>query len=439
MRPVTRVFAVLLASLALVPTVASAAEVTRVASSFEDKDPFDLFIDVGFERVQTRMLISRERHTGTEVALLPELRYTGVDTRLNLDLHIGLWHDVEFTFGLPIDFADNETWAFASGRNVTNSTVTNECLQANGQLLDPNCGTTGVGATSLFPISQTTPAQTFRGGIGNLRFGLSYAPFNQNNDDTKPMWVVGLNYEAPTATKLDPYLLTTADTRGSIGDRHHKYTFFTAFSRKMGIADPYFRAYYTLPYKGPQWYSNCDHRDPTVLSYPQNCSTDAGAQWTRAETGLQLPHKVGMVFGSEFLVYDMPEKTQRIALDVRGVTDYVGKGRYYNELSGVLRKMLYTGDYLKFGGQLAINALASDYVSVKASATLLYHTDHYLTDEARGVDLNDDQVVDIIPDGSGNAPEVNPNFDFRFDETSRRFRASQINEFKIDITATFAF
>ena len=55
----SRLRAVLAALMLGAPFVASAAEVTRVASSFEDDDPFGMFIDVGFERTAA----AREDHS----------------------------------------------------------------------------------------------------------------------------------------------------------------------------------------------------------------------------------------------------------------------------------------------------------------------------------------------------------------------------------------
>ena len=46
------------------PFVASAADITRVASSFEDDDPFGLFVDVGFEHTERRTKILREVFSG---------------------------------------------------------------------------------------------------------------------------------------------------------------------------------------------------------------------------------------------------------------------------------------------------------------------------------------------------------------------------------------
>jgi hypothetical protein len=414
-----------------VPFVATAADVTRVASSFEDEDPFGMFIDVNVEHTRRRTKILREAlptQPGGTRQLAGELWYKQYDTRLNLGLAVGISRDVELSFGLPIVLFHDENWSFVSGRDASNSTILNNCLRANGTLTDPACPSTGAGAQPLFEV----PLEAFRGGLGNMHFGLAWAVFNQRKDDTKPTWVVGLDYEAPTAKQLDPSLLTAPDNRGAIGDRVHKYTLYTALSRKIGIADPYFRMHYTIPVRGPGAYSNCDNRnvEPQNLGRPQNCGIQG---WDHKTTGIQAPHTGGVTFGSELLVHDQPNR--KFALDLRAIGNYVSEGRYYNDLSGALRKLLYTGDYVQMGGQIALTAKLSDVLSVRGSGTYLYNTDHVLTDEKIGRDLDGNGSVDI----TDNPAELNPNFDFRTDFVSRRFYASESKDIHVELSATLSF
>ncbi|QRK06151.1 hypothetical protein JQX13_39475 [Archangium violaceum] len=408
------------------PFVATAADITRVASSFEDDDPFGMFIDVGFEHTQRRTKILREvLPLGEARQLTPELWYKSHDTRLNLDLAFGIYQDVELSFGLPIILAWNEDWSYVSGRNAGNSSIPSNTVRNNCEDGRPCV------ADSPEPLF-AVPLESFRGGLGNMRFGLAWSVFNQRKDDTKPTWVVGLDYEAPTAAQLNPSMVTASDDRGAVGDRVHKYTLYTALSRKIGLADPYFKMHYTIPVRGPGFYSNCDNRnvEPQNLGHPDNCGTPG---WDRKTTGILPAHVAGVTFGSEFQVYDQPRR--KFKMDLRAITNYVSEGRYYNELSGALRKLLYTGDYVQIGGQLALTAQLSDVVSVRGSGMLLYNTDHVLTDEKIGKDINANGSVDITDEPA----ELNPNFDYRTDFVSRRFYASESKDFRVDITATFRF
>lgn len=428
-------FRAVIAALTLgVPFAASAAEITRIASSFEEDDPFDLFFDVSFERSQTRAKIVREQLPSATPAEAPdsvrevnELWYKGVDARLNLAVAFGLWKDLEFNFKLPIVFQQNETWNFVSGTGQGNSTITNSCYNADGS---PYSAEGCVGR--LFQM----PQESYRGGLGNVHFGLAYAFFNQEKDDTKPTWIVGIDYEAPTGKQRDPSLDNTDPDgdRGNVGDRVHKYQLYTSFSRRMGVAEPYFKASHTIPVRGPGAYSNCDQSGatPPNLGAPGNCYRDI---WTRQETGIKAPSQTALTFGMELVPFQNATKSQKLTLDLRLLGNYVGRGRYYNELSSALRKLLTSEDYFQVGGQVGVTARAAEAFTIRASGNFLYNTDHLLTTESIGQDLNGDGTVDTAP-GSG---ELNPTFDWRYDAVSRRFRAIQSTTFRFDLGATFSF
>jgi hypothetical protein len=403
-----------------------AAEATRVVSSFEENDPFGLVLSLAFEHTQTRAAILREGTRG-DLAAQPlgvegyqrELFYTGTDSRLNLGLRVGIARDVELHFGVPVVFARNESWRMSAGVTADQSTLLNSCVQPDGS---EDCG--GPRLLAGAPDSWAT----YRGGLGNLRFGLAYSVFNQEKDWTKPTWVLSFDYEAPTAQRMDPSLPTVADARAPFGDRNHRYTFATALSRRYGLADPYFRAYYTLPFRGPDWYSNCDSAGAGRLGQPANCGTDA---WSRQDTGIQAPHTAGVALGTELLLHDDAKKQTRFALDLNGHVDYVSAGRYYNVLSGLVGKLLRTEDHLSMGGSLGITAAPADFFRLTGALGLSYVTDHALTGEELGRDLDGDPAL--------TGAELNPNFDYRLDAASRRFLAHDMAVFDLRLGLEFSF
>lgn len=413
-----RLRAVLAALLFGAPLAANAAEITRIASSFDDDDPFDLILDAKFHRTQTHTKIVREELTGTQGLLeRPEVWHKGSDTRLDINLAIGLYKDFEFSFGVPIVLQQNDAYSFVSVTNNGNSSIVKNILNPDGSLLDEE--------TAMFEI----PSTHKRGGLGNMRFGMAYAFFNQNRDDTKPMWIVGLDYEAPTAKVRDPSEdnRPATNTRGNVGDRVHKYTLYTSFSRKVGVADPYFKVHYTIPVQGPGIYSNCFNL--ASQGTPGNCFT---GKWNRKETGIQAPSVAGIVTGAEFTAFSDKTKSQKFALDIRAIGTYIGEGRYYNELSAALGKLLATQEYFQVGGQFGATASAGEAFTLRASGTFLYNTDHGLTNEALGVKPEE------FSDPS-KRQDINPNFDFRYDMVSRRFRAVESTSFRLELSAAFAF
>lgn len=418
----------LLASVLLVPLSATAAEVTRIASSFEEKDPFGMFLTVGYERTQSRSKIVREYYQQGESQDVTELFYTKVDQRLNLDLRLGLWQDLEFHYRLPIVFGLNQDWRYSAGTDDSNSTIANNCLQANGALLDPNCPQTGAGEQPIWGI----PNASYRGGLGNMTFGLAYAFFHQDKDDTKPTWIIGFDYEAPTADRWTPSEATAPDARGRVGDRNHHYTWYISLSRRVGIADPYFKIHYTLPYRASGWYSNCDEPDIRRMGRPENCGTP---EWDRSDTGIRLPHYGGILFGTEFNAYEVKSAHQKVAFDLRAIANYTSEGRYMNQLSDLSGKLQYTQEYLTVGGQFGFVAHAAEYVQLSAGTQLTYSTEHTLTDESIGKDTNNNGTVDV----TANPRELNPSFDWRTDMVGRRLRATENWNFSLFINATASF
>jgi hypothetical protein len=409
-------------------SVALGAELTRILSSFEDDKPFRMSIEVGYQRTQEKSQLVRETHQNGQVVDMPEVNFLGTDQRLVIDARIGLWRDLEFHFLLPYIFAQNRSWRYAGGTSDANSTVFNNCLQPNGDLLAANCPTTGLGSRPLF----TPSSDSYRGGLGNLTFGIAYALFNQARDDTKPTWIVGLDYTAPTAAMLDPTVPTDPQNRGNIGDKVHRFKLYTALSRRIGRVEPYFQLHYTLPLRGSGWYSNCDHPLPTILGRYENCGV---AVWTREETGIHPAHVGGAIVGSEFVLDESPRQHRKYAVDLRALATYVSPGRYYNEMSDLFRKLLYNQDYLEVGGAIGGLAQPVEIVSFQTLFSLAYQSDHILTYEVLGRDLDGDGAIDSVK----GSKEVNPNFDFRTDMASRRFKATHTFVFRIDLSARVNF
>ena len=411
---------------ALLGTSAGAAEITRVASSFEEKDPFGMFLDFTFDRIQDRATITREWYQMGELQDVTELRYQKLQTSLGIDVNLGIYKDLELHIGVPIVFQQDRQWFFAGGTNETNTTIFRNCAQ------DPQgtaCANPGAGDSQLFGV----PANSYRSGLGDFTFGIAWNPFVQKKDPSKPTWTLRFDYTAPTANVLNPSLPTSNASRGTIGDKIHKYTFSTAVSKRISkYVEPYFELHYTLPWRGPGFYSNCDDASPARLSHPENCG---GEGWGRQETGIRPAHTGGTIFGTEITAFEREERHQRVAFDFRGFFNYVSEGRYYNEMSDLFGKLLYTSDYGQVGGQIGFVGQAAEFIKLRAYTSFAYNTERFLTNENIGKDLTGNGVVDV----STNPEEINPNYDFRVDRVGRRFRIEQQYVFRVQITATFNF
>lgn len=422
---------------ALVATSVPAAELTRVASSFEEKDPFGMFLDFTFDRVQDRGTISREWYQLGDLQDVTELRYQNIRTSLGIDVHLGIYKDLELHVGVPIVFQNDREWFFAGGTNRNNSTIYRNCT------LDPQgtqCANPGSGEGQLFEVDPRF--NSYRAGLGDFTFGLAWNPFVQKKDPSKPTWTLRFDYTAPTAALLTPSTPTSSSNRGAIGDKVHRFTFSTHVSKRLNqYIEPYVGVWYTLPWRGPGFYSNCDvayTEGPDsatargTLSHPENCGAPG---WNREETGVRPVHTGGANFGTEITVFEREEKHQRFGFDFRGWFNYVSEGRTYNEMSDLFGKLLYSSDYGQVGGQFGIVGSAAEFIRLRAYTSLAYNTEHFLTNEDIGKDLNGNGVVDV----TSSPEEINPNYDYRIDRVGRRFRLEQQFIFRLMITATFNF
>ena len=407
----------LLLACALLPSLSGAAELTRVASSFDPDRPFGFHLDVGWMHQRERTKLVREAYQNGDSQDVAELSYERTEDRLTGDLHVGLYRDLEFRVQVPFVLRMDQAWGYPSGTTDENSTLHNNCVAPSGQLLDPACATNGTGATPVF----TVPANSYRGGVGNMTFGLAWAAFQQRRDDAGPTWILAFDYEAPTAPRWEPELRSSADARGAVGDKVHHFTFSTAFSRKLGAAEPYFRLHYTLPVRAADGFNNCEHLDK--LGAPQNCG---GADWSAAESAITPPHRAGFTAGAEFLPWEDAKAQQRFALDVRTDVTWYSPGRYYGPLTDLGGKLYKSQDYVKVGGQLGVVLHAGRVFQLTGGASFSYATEHTVTDEAIGKDLPEPNgppngTVDVV----SNPRELNPSFDWRLDLVGRRLRATE--------------
>lgn len=411
---------------AVVSMAASAAEITRVASSFEEKDPFGLYLDFTFLRTGDRGTITREWYQLGELQDVTEMRYQLYDTRLGIDVHLGIYKDLELHIGVPIVFQQDRNWFFAGGTNDSNSTIYRNCA------LDPagsQCMNPGSGDGRLFNV----PSDSYRAGLGDFTFGLAWNPFVQKKDPSKPTWTLRFDYTAPTAALLNPTVPTSTSTRGNIGDKLHRYKFLTAVSKRISkYVEPYFQVQYTLAWRGPGAYTNCDDASPERQSHPENCGKPG---WERAETGIKPVHTGGSTFGVEITAFEREDRHQRVAFDFGGFVNYFSEGRYYNEMSDLFGKLLYTSDYGQAGAQFGFVGQAAEFVILKAYTSFAYNSEHFLTNENIGKDLDNTGAVEVTT----NPAEINPNYDFRIDRVGRRFRIEQQFIFRIQVTATFNF
>jgi hypothetical protein len=427
---------------------AAAAEATRVASSGDEENPFDLDFTVRFDYSQKRALITREYTfepaTGAPLSSVqerPEFRYSRRTAAILPRLAVGIYKDLEFHVEIPIVLSSNSSWHYAffhgsSQTDVRSATGQND-IDANG---DPCLD--GSSNPTTCPVFSGAGAVYHGSGFGDLKVGLAWGILSDARDDTKPFWLVGIDFTFPTSDMYDPALgrvpgsfaspYSKAANAGPFGENIFKIDFVTALSKRMGAADPYVRFHATSYRPSSETYSNCLHaanlNDST--QWPKQISDAAvgacASTTAVSKYGARPPWVAGTAFGAEIVTGENKADGTRVALDFRLSADYFSSARWYNELTDATGKLLYTEDYFALEAFFGFYWRASKYMQLQATARLGTETPHFLTGEETG-------GVDAL----GKAK--NPNFDYRYDGAGRRYRITEVSNFAVALAGVLQF
>jgi len=430
---------------------ASAAEVTRLSTAGEQDNPFDLKLSVRWDRTQEGADITRERVlSATEAPPFgavrngPQLRYTRTSNVLVPRVAFGVYEDVEVHVEVPYVLADDRKYEFAKVNGVPVDVAFDDDISDN--TIDAENQPCAGGTCPLFPVPNTV----YHGGkIGDVMAGVAWGILNDAKDETTASWVVGLDVTFPSAARYDPVQdrLTTnwlsphavPAKPGPLGEKIWKYDFYTALSRRLGPLDPYVRGHVTATRPSSNTYSNCEHAAALAANTPVVQMTSAGAEncadpdW-KDDSKAQLPWMAGMTVGIEVVPYENPSKAQKVTIDLHGWLDYTSDARFYNALTDATGKLMFTEEHYTAGAQLGLYLRASSFVKLDATAAYSKVSDHLLSGESLGRAgvLSGDDASDA---GVSSNPQLNPNFDYRWDPAGRRFRLTGAGIF----TVTFAF
>src|SRR5262245_44257421 len=105
----------LLAAFAWASPPAHAAEVTRVATAFEEDNPFDIHFGVAYDYNSKRAAVLREWNRGPgdpSTGLVKDLLYRQQRHMVIPTMEIGLWHDLAIYMALPVVLSDTRDYQF---------------------------------------------------------------------------------------------------------------------------------------------------------------------------------------------------------------------------------------------------------------------------------------------------------------------------------------
>ena len=457
----------LFALAALLPCPSRAAHLTDVADALDEQHPLEVDLEATYLHARTETLLTRENlqadSTGARsILLVKELHHRRTIDELDLRLGVGLWHDLELHFVLPLVIGDQQDWEYATINGVSVAQVS---TLANNHLSISGCGASG----SCDPNSAAqpivpAPGQSMRAGLRDPTIGIAWGPINEERElklkpelypEGKPVstWVIGFDYTLPLpgGKTDDPQLfgfnsqLGTGPTlakSGTEAKKAHVFTLWTAFSKRFRVFDPYLRLYASAPYVpkgsgtvGDGASDNCWH--PNLLSdvATQNC---ADSNW-KGQTGYRPPYQGGFSIGTELVAAEDQRAQQKLAFDLRAGVRYFGPGRDYTQVADMLGKLSYSDEYLSSEFQLGLYGRIARWLHARVYGTLGFDTPHFLTTEAVGKDLNGDGAITLSAGKKPPSLEQNPLYDFRLDQVGRRLRAESVISWGIAGTLSLNF
>ncbi|MEZ4380515.1 MAG: hypothetical protein R3A79_04160 [Nannocystaceae bacterium] len=457
-----------------ISTTAQAAEVTRVASSFDEGNPFDLHFGVGYDFDFKKAAIMREWSDGTTNHIARDLLYRQQRHTVLPRLEIGLYKDISVYAALPVVVSDNRNYSFdqeadpcvyADQVNATNPVATCVNHMNSTSIRDGIIPRDGFDATNTSnPYGNFGGADTetiFQGptrrGIDQLHVGMKFGLLNQDRLSHMPTWILGLEGRfaigKPMTFSRD---IINNDPAGNhrVGRGIHELGVWTALSRRYRFLDPFFTAYW---YQGIRA-GNTEFRNFSSLG---------------AQTKVNPQSMVGFSFGTEIVPFERKAKSQRVAVELRGLAQLNYNGRGYSEAwelfsdspalvgtkdpaSGACTQQdinrvvqyasnnpedpnyiensgsggceVFNGitdlqDYATFGFRGGLNAQLSKTASLSVGVQALTNTRHFITMAGRGdADAGGSDPERVEP----NTAEVNPVRRDVIDNVGRRYLVDDV-------------
>lgn len=468
-------------------------EITQVVDAFDEDDPFDLHLSLGYQSTWRSADILRETtivqpglSTGVYTpATLNVAKFKETTSRLNTRADIGLYQDLALVVRMPIILANER-----------------ELTSLDGSASQQRVVLQGAPGEQLFSLPFKSPK---RSGIEYLAVGLDAAVMNQARDHTKPTWVIGIEgrfdvSEPMHACNANPSLLnpggdalqvdcadpSDADRDGvgeePIGNdpsvREGRFSgprdpgvsrgvtglvLHTAISRRVKYIEPYggFRAHFEF----------------------QNSDSDYGSTDLQGALVNHPPLRGTFLVGVNVFPWEVRDRFQRITLDFRFTGTYVSEGRDYSELFDALgssdarslrmpnyaaymagpngtsvvdpssRKVYFTGltDVQQHGVYSLSTSFtwqAGEYVKFNAGGAFTLTQGHFITfDQSCNPDFSGD-VGRAGPcrsrSGSGSSAGrttgiPNPNFRKTINDPGHRFKVDASTQFDAWINATVMF
>ncbi len=397
-----------LIALGLLSPAAFAARITTVADAADEKHPLEVDLEATYTHQRVLTTITREQTTAAGIQLNDELKHVRTVDALDLRLAVGIWHDLELHAMAPLALRDVQDWSLAGSAG----TLLGNTIDKSG------CASAG-SCTAVNPIVPI-PGQSQRSGFGDPTIGIAWGPINEERElklkpelfpEGKPVstWVIGFDWTLPMpgGKVSDPSHWGAASggtvSTGTESRKAHVLTFWSAFSKRFHVLEPFVAVSMAVPFAGTGAYDNCSHQELLADVAAANCKLWVG------QTGYQPPYVGQLTLGAELVAIEDVKADERLSFEARGEVRWHSPGRDYTQIADGLGKLTYADEYVTTTGTLGLYGRIARWLHLRVYGSLGVDTAHFITHE---------DVGDAAP-----AADRNPLFDFRIDPVGRRLRA----------------
>jgi len=369
-------------------SVLVSAEVTDVADSFDENNPFDFNLNLSYRNTHEFANLKREYNTlpktyeddntqlyyTTESRRVETLEYKGNPEvrylrELLISSEIGLYHDLSISVDVPIVLKD-----------AYKLLLENYDLDAQGSVVPREYSLI---EQDLFP-SNGNLYYNHGIGVGDIGIGIQWAPFNQERGKDAFSWLVGFKATFPTASVKTPKGMNTIDNTGKVvtADTSDKgvgaglfaFDLRSAVAKRYEVAEPYVQvlAHLTTP-----------SANSLIIKPQQEFSLNTGADLVAFEN-IEKGHKIFFRLDLGF-TYTTRGNNYNYITDARWIYDEIdpiiskyewvlpaGKDKYYHVLP--LEDPYFTATFL-----FKMNFRVAQYLQFGGYASVGYRHKHYLS------------------------------------------------------------
>ncbi|MGE0790654.1 MAG: hypothetical protein AB7S26_33580 [Sandaracinaceae bacterium] len=409
--------------LGLAPSVASAQEdgdlrlmaepfsYVDVADAFDDDDPFDLNVRVGYRNVYQFGNIQRDGSAGATDPNRQTRNWQDIahhqhtQNLLDLGLDVGIFRDLMIFGRMPIILSDDRSLGRVAGMNPANLDALNvdDTVDADGDGVDDLMP--GRTPPPLFGVPFNSPT---RSGLDYIEAGLAWSIFNQNRERELPTWVLMVSGRFNVG---DPMVACN----GTSGTSCRNWS-FNETTNRWSFADGGTDAGETRGTNGLRIETRASWRTRYVEPYG---GLLFAIEWPGTSERFFLPAGniqgfinsqppiIGQLTGGMAIIpWEDRAGWQRFAIDVRFSGQYVSEGHGYSPLfdalgtsqnrylteqncetaqcSGTARSVPFFGltdvqQHAELGARLGLEMRAARFVTFQLSGSLTYLSPYIIT------------------------------------------------------------